>query len=259
MRIINNGATAAKKILDEFGLEDPHDFKIEDLIHARDILLEEKEMINCDGRIVFGEKKAIISINSLIEYEGRRRFTLAHELGHFELHHNINSHLDDNALTLDYFKKGNQEYEANQFASEILMPSKLFQSYTLGREFSPNLLREIAKYFNTSITSVAYRYLEIGQHPIYIFYSKDKKVIYWKNTNDYYLKVKDITKLAPPLDSVAMEYFNDGTIYDKNESAQPIPKSTWFETRGYDDNESFFEYAIVTKKYNTVLSIVWQA
>ena len=29
---------------------------------------------------------------------------------------------EDNALTLDYFKNGGQEYEANQFATELLMP-----------------------------------------------------------------------------------------------------------------------------------------
>jgi Zn-dependent peptidase ImmA (M78 family) len=255
---MNKGVQAARRILDEFGIDNPNDFSVEELVHARDIILEKKKILNSDGRIVFGKTKTKISVNSEIKYAGRRRFTLAHELGHFELHHNVNTHLEDNALTLDYFKNGGQEYEANQFATELLMPSALFISYTQGKKFSPELLRNIAEHFQTSITSATFRYLELGQHPIFLFHCRNKKVIYWKNSQNYYRKVKDITKLQPPEDSVAMEFFNDGTIYRKEESAQEIEKSTWFETNEYDSNDLYYEYAIVTKDYNTVLSVVWE-
>lgn len=256
---INNGVIAAQRLINEFGIEHPNDFTIEELIHARDIILEEKKISNSDGRIVFGKSKTKISINSQIKSIGRRRFTLAHELGHFELHHNLNTHLEDNALTLDYFKNGGQEYEANQFATELLMPSKYFADYTHGKRFSPDLIRDIADHFKTSITSATFRYLELGQHPIFLFYCRDRKVVYWKNTYNYFRKVKDITKLQPPTDSVAMEFFNNGTIYRKNESAQEIQKSTWFEIGENESDDAYFEYAIVTKEYNTVLSVVWES
>lgn len=256
--MINKGAIAAKKILDEFGLDSLNEIFVEELIHARDIAFEEKYMPNCDGRIVFGKSKAKITVNSNIQYSGRKRFTLAHELGHFELQHNHNAFLDDTPLTLDYFKNGNQEYEANQFATELLMPQNIFVDYTKGKKFSPELLRDIAEHFQTSITSATFRYLELGQHPIFLFHCRDKRVIYWKNTSNYYRKVKDITKLSPPEDSVAMEFFNSGIIYRKDESAQVIIKSTWFETNDYDSEDEYFEYAIVTKDYNTVLSVVWE-
>ncbi|MCD4745634.1 MAG: ImmA/IrrE family metallo-endopeptidase [Bacteroidales bacterium] len=255
---INKGALAAQKILEEFGIENPNDFSVEDLIHARDIILQEKRISNADGRIVFGKEKTIISINSEIKYTGRKRFTMAHELGHFELHHNKNTHLEDNSLTLDYFKNGGQEYEANQFATELLMPKPAFINFTHGKVFSPELLRSISEHFQTSITSATFRYMEIGQHPIFLFHCRDKKVIYWKNSINYYRKVKEITKLEPPSDSVAMEFFIDGTIYRKEESAQEILKSTWFETGEYDSDDEYFEYTIVTKNYNTVLSVVWE-
>ena len=255
---INKGAIAAQRILEEFGIENPNDFSVEDLIHSRDIILQEKKISNADGRIVFGKEKTIISINSEIKYTGRKKFTMAHELGHFELHHNKNTHLEDNSLTLDYFKNGGQEYEANQFATELLMPKPAFIDFTHGKVFSPELLRSISEHFQTSITSATFRYMEIGQHPIFLFYCRDKKVIYWKNSPDYYRKVKEITKLEPPSDSVAMEFFDDGTIYRKEESAQKIVKSTWFETGYFDSDDEYFEYAIVTKYFNTVLSVIWE-
>lgn len=255
---INKGAISAQKLIEEFGIENTNGYSIEDLIYARDIIFEEKKISNSDGRIVFGKTKTKISINSDIKYEGRRRFTLAHELGHFELHHNVNTHLEDNSLTLDYFKNGGQEYEANQFATELLMPEVSFRNFIERKKFSPELLRNIADHFQTSITSASFRYKDIGQHPIYLFYCRDRKVIYWDNSPNYYRRVRDITKLAPPEDSVAMEFFNDGIIYTKDKSVQEINKSTWFETNEYDSNDEYFEYAIVTKDFNTVLSVVWE-
>lgn len=255
---INKGATVAQQLLNEFGIEKPNDFTVEDIIHARDIIFQVKKISNSDGRIVFGKDKTIITINSGIKYTGKKRFTLAHELGHFELHRLNNTYLEDNALTLDYFKEGGQEFEANQFATELLMPRSAYAEYTYGKIFSPDLLRNIAEYFQTSITSATFRYLELGQHPIFLFYCRDKKLVYWKSSPNYYRKVKEITKLAPPSDSVAMEFFNDGIIYKKEESAQEIVKSTWFETNEYDSNDEYFEFAIVTKDYNTVLSVVWE-
>lgn len=66
------------------------------------------------------------------------------------------------------------------------------------------------------------------------------------------------TLLFAPSDAVATEYFNDGTIYRKEDSIQKISNSTWFELGKYDLDEVFYEYCIVTPKYNTVLSLVWQ-
>ncbi len=252
------GVIAVNKMLKECGIVNITEVPLELLVAGRGPLIRYKEIKGADGRIVFGEKRnAIITINSKIEYEGKRRFTIAHELGHFEMHKNISVHNDDD-LTLNNFKYGNQEAEANQFAAELLMPEKLFKEECNRKKFSPDLLRQLSEKFNSSITSVAYRFLEIGNHPIFVFNSCNNKVRYWKKTEGYYLKVKDITNLAPPIDSVAAEFFNDGTIYRKEDSAQEINKSTWFETGKYDNAESFFEYCIVTPKYNTVLSIVWQ-
>ena len=255
--IKQSGKQAARRLYEEFGLERTSDFELEDLVHARGIIFEEKPLAHCDGRIVFGNTKAMITINSDLQYSGRRRFTIAHELGHYEMHRGITLQ-EDTPLTLDYFQHGNQEYEANVFATELLMPEHEFQNVVKGKRFSPDLLREVAAHFNTSITSSAFRYLEIGPHPIFLFHSSNGKLNYWKNSPNYWRSVKNITRLPGPSDSVAREFYDKGIIYTKHESAQEIVKSTWFETKGYDSDDPYFEYAIVTKDYNTVLSVVWE-
>ena len=42
---INKGAIAAQRLINEFGIEHPNDFTLEELIHARDIIFEEKKIL----------------------------------------------------------------------------------------------------------------------------------------------------------------------------------------------------------------------
>lgn len=140
------------------------------------------------------------------------------------------------------------------------MPENLFKHEIQGKKFDPQLLRILADRFQTSITSAAYKYFELGDHPICLFYSYDNKVRYWKRPEDYPHFVNDRTKLPPPGDSVAAEYFDKEKIYRKSDGKQPIWKSTWFELKSWENDQDFkfYEYCIVTPKYNTVLSIVWE-
>ncbi len=60
-----------------------------------------------------GEGLYVCVINENIPYEPRRRFTLAHELGHILLGHLDSSNIPDEAI----------EQEADDFASELIAPS----------------------------------------------------------------------------------------------------------------------------------------
>lgn len=76
------------------------------------------------------------------DHSNRKRFTIAHELGHYMLHRNlIGSGLDDNRAyrSTDTGKYHNtsigpeEETEANQFAANLLMPRhKVKELYTSG-------------------------------------------------------------------------------------------------------------------------------
>ena len=78
-----------------------------------------------------GEKEIYINSNM---GEGRRNFTIAHELGHYFLNHELNDYcrLFRDLQNMDH-KKDPQEVEANYFAACLLMPSdlvlKVFNSF----------------------------------------------------------------------------------------------------------------------------------
>lgn len=250
----------ARELLKQYGITDITTLDLSDLAYARNAVIIETENLAGDGRTIFGDKFSLIKINKNIEYLGKKRFTIAHEIGHVELHKNIQPLFVDDDSTLEYFQKGHQETEANEFASELLMPEFQFKKECEGKKFSPDLLRALSEKFQTSITSVAYKFFEHGNHPICLVYSFNNKVRYrrWPEGYDHFLL--DFTNLPPPEGSVAHEFFNEGKIYPKNQSKQQIWKSTWFDLKHWesDNNYNFFEYCIVTPKYNTVLSVIWQ-
>ncbi len=84
---------------------------------------------NGDGFIAIANANKEIFINDKINNRNRRRFTMAHELGHAILKHDIgtihyrNSEMDN--------QDDLQEFEANIFARDLLMPSTVLAALNI--------------------------------------------------------------------------------------------------------------------------------
>jgi hypothetical protein len=157
-------------------------------------------------------------------------------------------------------KFGKQELEANEFASELLMPEKLFLKEAKGKKFTPLLIQQLAERFNTSLTATVFRYLQFGElHPICLVFIENGIVKYWKKSENLKVWLGDFTRLSPPFDSVAAEYIKKDYefLYKLDEKAQTVSKSTWF-TLNDDEDTEFYEYCIPTRKHKTILSIIWE-
>lgn len=266
MRVNRNGSLKAKKLLKEIGFKEITDISMKHLVSGLGATLVETEMKNSDGRIIKGKSKTLIKINSNIPYITKKRFTVAHEIGHLLLHDNIEVH-DENSNTLNWFKatenqlrKGVQEWEANDFASELLMPEDIFVKETEGRPFSPELVKQLSERFKTSISSTIIRCMNLDIHPLLVLFIHNGEVRNWRVSSSWRYRIKNCTKLPLPEDSVALEYIDAdyNYIYSGKEKAQNISKSTWCELSSYDDDTEFFEYCIPTKQYKTIISVVWE-
>jgi Zn-dependent peptidase ImmA (M78 family) len=123
------------------------------------------------GMIYISENTPIIGINSL-HHPNRQRFSIAHEIGHLVLHHHLISgkvHVDKEfrvqfvALNRDATSAlGTEkiEIEANQFASELLMPTAWFTQALASKPFdidNEGPLEELAKKFRVSRQALEYR------------------------------------------------------------------------------------------------------
>lgn len=61
-------------------------------------------------------------------HKNRQRYTIAHELGHYFLHKHLHTRFED----VIYFRGGEpskEEWQANEFASNILMPEQELREY----------------------------------------------------------------------------------------------------------------------------------
>jgi Zn-dependent peptidase ImmA (M78 family) len=77
------------------------------------------------GALIREGERAVIAVNDA-QHENRQRFTIAHEIGHHELHRSKLYFDEDFSVifrnSLSSEAKNREEIEANQFAAELLMP-----------------------------------------------------------------------------------------------------------------------------------------
>lgn len=113
------------------------------------------------------EGKAIIGVNSSHSRE-RRRFTIAHELGHLLLHADEAFHVDEKFRIEEFlmYRNGSsslatdaREIEANQFAAELLMPSHMLKAHlvSLLGGVDMDAIDELAGLFDVSIQAMTIR------------------------------------------------------------------------------------------------------
>ena len=118
-------------------------------------------------------KNAVIGVNQT-HHPNRRRFTIAHEIGHFIMHDFEGFHFDSNnqKYLLKLRSKNShlfnpaEEREANEFAAELLMPKAFIQEDM--KAFSDKDLMydedltELAKKYKVSVQALTFRLQNLG-------------------------------------------------------------------------------------------------
>jgi Zn-dependent peptidase ImmA (M78 family) len=119
------------------------------------------------GVLVVENGKGSIGYNPKDSYV-RRRFTVAHELGHYVLHSNSNHLFVDNFFLIK-FRANNiytkdeywQEQEANAFAAALLMPEEFVNKELIDKNISNidegDFIEKLARKFEVSIPAMSFR------------------------------------------------------------------------------------------------------
>lgn len=256
--MISDPSLYALRLLERCGLDDPTEMPLPIIVKGLGAYYEEKPLKQCEGRIVTVGGKTLITINSGITYEGKKRYAIAHELGHFEMHKDKIPIFSDNEESfVDWLKAGPHEREANEFAAEFLMPREVFAKECKGKKISPELIKQLSSRFQTSITSTLMRYIEFGNHEACIVYCKDNKMKWRKWSKDFYHRLNFQYNAHPPTGSVAYEMFTKRVFYTDSELKQQVWKSDWFEMDDEND-EPFFEFCVFVPSYNYSISLIWE-
>ncbi len=145
---------------------------IESIAKSRGILIKPYPLgDDVSGLLAIENGKAVIGVNHT-ESKVRRRFTIAHELGHYELHREEGKlFVDKNFKMFRSQTSGNTphnqrlEQEANAFAAAILMPEALVKQEAAKLEFdlgSEEAIQILSKKFDVSSTAMCIRLSKLG-------------------------------------------------------------------------------------------------
>lgn len=156
-----NADTPAELILKALGITDPAEIDLEAIAWDRGARIRYRPLDGCEARIVGTTDGAIITVNSRSPRR-RRRFSIAHELGHWHYHRGRSLMcLDDDIGRAAVVGELSPERVADRFASRLLMPEYLFQPIARGYpKVDFRTIREIADKFDTSATATAIRLVE---------------------------------------------------------------------------------------------------
>lgn len=243
-------------LIEDNDIKSAADLNLELLANSEGIISEEEDLKGHLGRISFCRNYGLIKTDIKIRETGRKRFTLAHEMGHYFNERELRNNSFYKCTFADIFSfKPPKEYEndANEFAAELLMHKPWFGKYISERKIDLNLIKDIASEFNVSLTAAAIRYANIGKYPAAVIMSKNGKVE-WSCINNYF-PFKWIPKgYRVREESAAYDFFAGGEVQDCEDL---MPATVWFAGDYKSMKEVYlYEQNLVMKNYESVLTLL---
>lgn len=164
---------------------------------------------------------------------GYKRFTVAHEIGHFVLDEHVD-HLQLSDGSIHYSRPGSSgdkyEREADYFAACLLMPDPLFTQAMTANEDGISAITALADTCKTSLTATAIRYIEKTASIAAIVVSERDKILYTFFSNE--MDRLEVERSSPntllPVTSLTYEINQNGDHLD--EDSGDTSMQNWFES-----------------------------
>lgn len=238
-RLNLDGATSPRRLAERIHeIEDlPLAVPIEGLCRALDIIsIEETESSSFEAALVTDAVRS--SGHILVNRRSpshRRRFSLAHELGHFliEAHQATADHPMQCSLgdlhSLDPRSKDRSrriEGEANTFAAHLLMPPKRIREFVGKSGVSLETLVAMAQAFEVSKEAMARAFVDAYSEPVAVIVSRHGRVERFYRHEDFPFLTITIGKPLPD-DSMAAEILEVGAFSEADE----VEPDIWLSER----------------------------
>jgi hypothetical protein len=226
-------ARDAEELIRIRGITKPEDIDLEAIAKTLHADVEELPLVGCEARIIGNNKEATISINSRSSY-GRKRFSLGHELGHWQLHRGMNFSCRNEDIGSSLNTNKLREREADEFSANLLMPDFLFMPLARScRKFDFKAVEDMSTRFRTSFLSTAIRFVDSNVIPSII-------ICHDSNKRQWFKCSRDIPGHWFPQDSLD-QYSSAFDILFKGEEKDPhqqkVSASSWFDLDGIEEYE----------------------
>lgn len=243
----------ASEIIVHYGIDAPEHIRVRDIAFDLGAGVIEGPLHGAAARLVRSGGTAIIRVSHHELYEGRKRFSIAHELGHYVLGHGKNSDIvcfdKDMIATLN---DSGRESEANAFAGELLLPSNLVAKRCDVREVTFDPVREMALQFRTSFTATLLKFVRLCPEMCAAIFCTGGRVKWVFKSKDFW----PFIETNKPLDrrTLAYDFFSRGTLSDDPEE---IDADAWLDSRKLGGIEEVVEHSVLMPSLGSVLSLIW--
>ncbi|MFR1380706.1 MAG: ImmA/IrrE family metallo-endopeptidase [Clostridium neonatale] len=192
--IYNYPEQYAQDIVSSFELTPPID--LTKICEKLDLKINYEPLYSTEALLIVSPgKKNIIIDNARPIYPQRERYTIAHEIGHYTIPWHENIQKCDKIINFESDDK--VENEANDFASELLVPKSNLLEDIRGKKITLSLIKDLAEQYDVSLVVMARRVLQYSNCNAIalIYYPSGKKYIQMKSkTFNEELKDGCITK-----------------------------------------------------------------
>jgi hypothetical protein len=151
-----------ESILRKFYITDPRDIDLEVIAFDCGAEIQEAPLKGCAAHVIGAGDRAVITVDSNSP-TGRKRFSAAHELGHWMRHRGKTMACTSRDLGKPWSAL-DPEAVANAFAADLLMPEYLFCPRVDGRQISFKTVAEIEEMFQVSRSAAALRLVQFGSY-----------------------------------------------------------------------------------------------
>jgi IrrE N-terminal-like domain len=221
----------AQTVLDACGLDHAGGVELTDILYSRGIsLIRNAPLTNAEGRILLRKDRAIVTVNASISYAPKRRFILAHELGHYELHRGLADQFIERVGSLDELSgpTNSLEAQANAFASELLIPYWLVMQ-TFNEPDLFDQVSQLATYCQTSLTATALRMAELSPFPLVVFCTQASRIQWCRHSPSWSFPQLSTGQRIPPrsiTEQLSRHTKGSADSIDAHEWIQVVPEHT---------------------------------
>jgi Zn-dependent peptidase ImmA (M78 family) len=247
----------ALRMLEEFGVKRPDEIDLERLAAGNGAEIVYEDLEGATASVLRLGKVARIRISNRIDDIGWCRFSIAHEIGHMRLGHEIpdgDAHDAVERICKPMDKSRSvSEREASVFASEVIMPEPMVKPYCAVPHVTLAPAREIADAFTTSVLASAMRFVELTTESCAIAYSVLGRVRWIKPSATFPDWIPRGRRLDPR--SAAFDYHDCGTL---DGSPQMLTADAWLPRDRLDsENVQLVEHSAVIAPLGVVFSMLW--
>jgi hypothetical protein len=209
-----------------------------------------------DGALVRSKagQKGIIAVNSRLREASRKRFTIAHEIGHFVIpHHRLLGNVCDERQIERFEKKlYRPELEANDFAAELLLPSAVLRTRFNLSAPSLDQISAVASEFGTSLTATTRSFLSLTGLACALVWSTGRRADWCARSDsfDFFLPLDEL----PADGSFAAGLFTGKPAPD---DFAPVASDLWLDAKAAERVETLLEHSVSLPSYDAVLTLLW--